>query len=104
MLACHRGLQARHEVAVPTVQPDGILPPKSRGDRPLARLDDGAVSRVTHADQPCLPSFNTVIPPPQTPEVGNAVLLPLVGEAFGGGASVITRRRGHVRSRGKAIV
>lgn len=48
---------------------------------------------VTFADQLCLPSFKTVIPPPQTPEVATVVLLPLAGALLGGTWFVVHRRR-----------
>jgi hypothetical protein len=48
---------------------------------------------VRFADQLCLPSFNTVIPPSDAPEVPNTLLLPLVGVVFGGGVVAILHRR-----------
>jgi hypothetical protein len=48
---------------------------------------------VRYADQLCLPSFKTVIPPPDAPEVSNILLLPLAGVVFGGGVMVILHRR-----------
>jgi hypothetical protein len=46
-----------------------------------------------YGDQLCLASFKTVDPPPETPEVSNAILLPLVGLVFGGGILAVSYRR-----------
>jgi len=59
-------------------------------------VPDPVPVHVRYADQLCLPSFKTVIPPPQTPEVSNTLLLPLVGVVVGGGALVVARRRRRV--------
>ncbi len=48
---------------------------------------------VRFADQLCVPSFKTVIPPPDAPEVSSTLLLPLVGVVFGGGTLAFMRRR-----------
>jgi len=56
--------------------------------------------RVRFADQLCLPSFKTVIPPPQAPEVSSTILLPLVGVVFGGGTLAVVRRRRRVSAPG----
>lgn len=48
---------------------------------------------VTFADQLCLPSFKTVIPPPGTPEVASVVFLPLAAALLGGGWFLVHRRR-----------
>jgi hypothetical protein len=48
---------------------------------------------VRYADQLCLPSFKTVIPPSDAPEVPNTLLLPVVGVVVGGGVLAILHRR-----------
>jgi hypothetical protein len=48
---------------------------------------------VRYADQLCLPSFKSIIPPSQAPEVSSTLLLPLVGLVVGGGALIVVRRR-----------
>jgi hypothetical protein len=49
--------------------------------------------RVRYADQLCLPSFKTLIPANDAPEVPNTLLLPLAGVVVGAGALAVVHRR-----------
>ncbi len=60
---------------------------------PSAIPNPTSVVVTTGAAQLCLPSFVSVIPPNDTPEVPSVLLLPLAGFAVGGGALVVVRRR-----------
>ncbi len=60
---------------------------------PASAIPNPVAVHVRFADQLCLASFKTVIPPTQTPEVPNALLLPLAAVVVGGGALVFVHRR-----------
>lgn len=89
------GLQGAHLLCF-AVQVGGtrnVLVGNQFSATPSSPVPNSVPVGVTFADQLCLPSFKTVIPPPGTPEVASVVLFPFAGALLGGAWFLVHRRR-----------